>query len=223
MRTRISSFRPLLVLAVPLLAVLATGGCLAPRSGGTPDYYLLTALSSPGQPVLADATLGVGPVRVAPFLDRPQLVTHDRAGGITLRERQRWAEPLDRGIQRVMVQNLTLLTGANTRNFPWTRTTIPDQALRLDVLDFNHDGAGSAVLEVSWVLEDLKRHKLLATGRERFEHPLNGTEQNALAQAYSALLDSLATTIAVHLADHLDRASRQPTSDGAAEPPDVAR
>jgi uncharacterized lipoprotein YmbA len=205
MRTRISSFRPLLVLAVPLLAVLATGGCLAPRSSGTPDYYLLTALSSPAEPILANTTLGVGPVRVAPFLDRPQLVTHDRAGVITLREQQRWAEPLDKGIQRVMVQNLTLLTGANTRNFPWTRTTIPERALRLDVLDFNHDGAGKALLEVSWVLEDLKHNKLLAIGRERLEHPVNGTDHGALVEAYSALLESLAATIAARLTDNLER------------------
>ncbi|HLS98624.1 MAG: PqiC family protein [Porticoccaceae bacterium] len=186
-------------LAALLCLALATGGCLAPRSPA-PDYYLLIARSESGQPTLAGKTLGIGPVRVAPFLDRPQIVTHGADGSLTLAEGHRWAEPLDRGIQRVMEQNLSALTGATTRNFPWTRATIPDFALRLDVLELNRDG-GDAVLEASWVIEDLAASRVLAGGRERLIQPIDdpAATPGSLAVAYSALLDSLARTLALAL------------------------
>lgn len=179
---------------------VAMGGCVSPRSP-SPDYYLLIARSESGQQTLTGKTLGIGPVRVAPFLDRPQMVIHSADGHITLAERHRWAEPLDRGIQRVMEQNLAALTGATTRNFPWTRATVPDLALRLDILELNRDNGGNAVLEASWVLEDLAGNRLLASGRERLIQPLDEVARSypSLASAYSLLLDTLARTLALTL------------------------
>ena len=100
-----------------------------------------------------------------------------------------------------MEQNLAALTGATTRNFPWTRATVPDLALRLDILELNRDNGGNAVLEASWVLEDLAGNRLLASGRERLIQPLDEVARSypSLASAYSLLLDTLARTLALTL------------------------
>ncbi len=181
----------------PALALALLVGCVMPSSP-TPEYFLLTSQSAQAEPRLAHLSIGVGPVRVAPFLERAQLVSHDGRGGLDVSDLQRWAEPLDKGIQRVMVQNLASLTGAHTRNFPWSRSGIPQRALRLDVLDLN--GAGErAVMEVLWVVEDLGGGQGPVRGRERLEQPLDGGGPDALVLAYSQLLDTLAQRIAAAL------------------------
>ncbi|MCK9563867.1 MAG: PqiC family protein [Bacteroidales bacterium] len=181
----------------PALIALVLSGCVVPSSPA-PDYYLLTAQAAPAQPGLAHLSLGVGPVRVAPFLERVQLVSHDGRADLDVDDSHRWAEPLDKGIQRVMVQNLAALTGAQTRNFPWSRSAIPQRALRIDVLDLNSRD-DRAVLEVLWVVEDLSGVEAPLRGRERLEQLLDGDGPAARVLAYSRLLDSLAQGIAARL------------------------
>ncbi len=184
-------------LPIATLIALLLVGCVAPSSPA-PNFYLLTAQSPSGDARLAGLGLGVGPVRVAPYLERVQLVSHDGRADLRVDDRQRWAEPLDKGIQRVMVQNLAALTGAHTRNFPWSRSAIPERALRIDVLDLNaRDGV--ARLEVLWVVEAPDREVAPIRGREHLQQAVNGDSHGAVALAYSQLLDSLARTIAERL------------------------
>lgn len=183
-----------------ILAAFALSACQGPRSLNT-SYYLLTAHSPRAEAPMRETVIGVGPVRVAPFLDRPQIITHGGGGETEVSDGQRWAEPLDRGIQRVLVQNLAGLTGADIRNFPWTRTTAPEYAVRIDILDFNRIADGNAVLEAHWMLEDVKRKELLYSRKETFQAPLDGAEDDhaALAKAYSELINQLALSIAAQI------------------------
>jgi uncharacterized protein len=184
-------------LSALLLVTGVLAGCMTPGSPMS-DYYLLTAQSAPAPQQLEHVSLGVGPVRVAPFLERVQLVSHDGRADLDVDDRHRWAEPLDKGVQRVLVQNLAVLTGAQTRNFPWSRSAIPQRALRIDVLDLNswHD---RAVLEVLWVLEDTSGKQPPLRGRQRLEHSLDSSDPAARVLAYSMLLDRLAQIIADQL------------------------
>jgi uncharacterized lipoprotein YmbA len=180
-----------------IAAALATTlvGCLG-SSSKPPSYYLLTARATP----IADKintsikTVGVGPVRVAPFLMRQQIVTHAGSGDLIVADSQRWSEPLEQGIQRVLLQNLATLTHADTRNFPWTQSTIPNYAIRIDVVDLDRTADGNAVLEVNWILEDLAQSKLLISRHETFTAAVTAGADNyaALSRAYSELFLQLA-------------------------------
>lgn len=185
-------FAQVALLAI-LLATLA--GCLGGPSK-SPQLYLLTARAHPMDMNLP-TRIGVGPVRVAPFLKRAQIITHGGGGDITIADHHRWSEPLEAGIQRVLSQNLDALTGAEIRHFPWTQNTQPAYALRIDVIDMDR-ADGDAVLEVSWVLEDIVQAKVLESHRERLTTPINGGESTyaALTTAYSELLAQLAQQMA---------------------------
>ncbi len=185
-----------IVLAGLVLGLL--GGCVggpAPQ----PDYFLLTAQAAPVGNSHSGLALGVGPVRIAPFLDRAPIVTHDAAGAVRWRDSRRWAEPLDQGIQRVLVQNLEVLTGAHVRNFPWNRAGMPQFALRVDVLDLNRTSAGEAVLEVNWALEDLAQRHIVDGGHDIFTVYGIGASAGEMVEAYSALLARLAARATGHL------------------------
>jgi len=185
------------ILQIALLAVVALlAGCIGGRSP-SPDYYMLTARAQGNAPA-SDLSIGVGPIKIAQFLTRPPIVTHAGGSGLQIAEDQRWGEPLDQGVQRVTLQNLAALTGAQVRNFPWRQTSIPGYAVRLDVLDLDRLPDGGALLEVTWALEDLRQNKLLSTQHERLTTPVNG-DYDALVVAYSDLLAQLAQRIAAAL------------------------
>src|SRR5205085_223390 len=74
-----------------LLVVL--GGCIGGRSSA-PEYHMLTARAQSGSSALT-VPVGVGPVRVAPFLSRPPIVTHAGGGSLQMLQNERWGEPLD--------------------------------------------------------------------------------------------------------------------------------
>ena len=191
--------------AVVLFVLLA--GCVGGNSKN-PSLYLLTPRAAPVEAAaLTSISFGVGPVRVPPFLMRPQVVSHDGGGQLLLRDDQRWSEPLEQGIQRVLLQNLSALTGADMRNFPWTQTTAPQYALRVDVVDLDRRADGSTVLEAQWILEDIAAGKMLVSRRDRFSSAASttttdsrdATAYTALAASYSELLAQLAQRAADEL------------------------
>jgi uncharacterized lipoprotein YmbA len=175
------------------IGIVLLSGCFGTRSPA-PNYHLLTARAQ-NKVFALDTSIGVGPVRVAPFLNRPNITTHAGGGAMQFNDTERWGEPLEQGIQRVLLQNINILTGAETRNFPWRQSSIPQYAVRIDVTDLDKLADGNATLEVSWMLEDLKNSHVLKTQQQHLVAPLNGSDINALANAYSDLFAQLAQKI----------------------------
>jgi uncharacterized protein len=179
------------------LGIVLLSGCFGTRSPA-PAYHLLTARAQ-NKIAALDTSIGVGPVRVAPFLNRANITTHAGGGSMQFNDVERWGEPLEQGIQRVLLQNINILTGAETRNFPWRQSGIPQYAVRIDVADLDKLADGSAALDVSWMLEDLKNANVLTTQQQRLTIALNGNDVAALTTAYSDLFAQLAQQIAAAL------------------------
>src|SRR5262249_61315866 len=69
-----------------------------------------------GRPLAA----GVGPVSLASYLDRPQIVTRPAADKIDLAEFDQWGEPLRDGVSRVLAEDLARqMPSAKISVFPW--------------------------------------------------------------------------------------------------------
>ena len=140
---------------IGLLGLAATlawlGGCF----GGTsvsPTYYTLTPVEAPAPtPALADLALGVGPVTLPAYLDRPQLVTRTGQDALDLAEFDRWAEPLKVGIPRVLGDNLAALLGTNRVSvFPWGKAQTARYQVVVDVTRFEGKAGGTVVLGARW-------------------------------------------------------------------------
>jgi uncharacterized lipoprotein YmbA len=86
---------------VPLVASsLGLGACASTPS----RFYLLNALATP-ETIPSPATsqgpvIGVGPITMPRYVDRPQIVTRVGRNQLALGEFDRWAEPLQNNVSR---------------------------------------------------------------------------------------------------------------------------
>ena len=89
-------------LIVMLAAVVGMAGCNLTASQPT-HFYVLTPLTRADrlQPITGDKlelALGVGPVTLPSYLDRPQIVTRLESNRLDMAEFEQWAEPLQESV-----------------------------------------------------------------------------------------------------------------------------
>jgi uncharacterized lipoprotein YmbA len=190
-----------------VLAVLAAGLTLAGCADTPPTrFYTLSPLAdAPGgtPPAnLPELTVGVGPVTLPPYLDRPQLVT--RAGGnrMVLADFDSWVEPLQGMFARVLGENLALLLGTDdVLTLPQRRDFILDRQVEVDVTRFDVDTSGNAVLDARWWVLDQDGEKVLRSGRSTISEPANADDYTAAAGALSDALGAMSQEIAHAIVD----------------------
>ena len=110
MRTTIMRRRALLAGCV-LPALLA--GCAATQPT---RFYTLTPTSEPTAAAARSRkglVIGLGPVTLPPYLDRPDIVTAQGANQMRLPDVYRWSEPLQPLMTRIMAEDLYALLDAN--------------------------------------------------------------------------------------------------------------
>jgi uncharacterized lipoprotein YmbA len=195
--------------AVVLGASVMLAGCASQPS----RFYLLSA-SPDAETMAAGAsgapgpTIGVGPVSLPRYLDRPQIVTRTSPYELKLAEFDRWAESLDANFARVVAENLSfMLPRARVAVFPWPRATEIDYQVIVDVTHFLSQAGGESLLIADWMLFKGEGTQVLATGKSRFSAPATGQDYAAMVAAMSQTVASLSREIATTLRGAGPRAS----------------
>jgi uncharacterized lipoprotein YmbA len=162
------------------------------------------ALSSVVKP---DLTIGVGPVTLPPYLDRPQIVTRASRTKLELGEFDQWAAPLQDTFARVLAEDLSLLLGTDrVLLHPWPRTTDVDYQVTVDVIRFDGGVGGEVVLAVRWSLIRADG-KELTMRKTRLQAPANPRDYEATVTAMSRILEDLSRDIAATLQTTVRQAS----------------
>ena len=150
-------------------------------------HYVLQSLSSAKTTELNDS-IGIGPITVASYLDRPQLVRNNASTELQLAEFDRWGEPLAQGISRVLTQNfVTLSNNEQIRRFPWRGDEQPNYALKVHVLTMDVT-ANSASIELHWSLRSPGQSQPLAEGHTRYQQQSRTENPADTVYSYSQLL-----------------------------------
>lgn len=177
------------LLAIAALALFAAS-CAGQRS-----FYMLSAdgpLPSGG-----GAGLGVGPVILAEYLERPNLVLQDGPHRMAVADDHRWAGSLEASIARVTGANLGRRLGTgNVRVYPWGSDEGITRQVSLDIREFYGASDGAAVLEASWRVYQLPERRLAASGTFVGREALRGDGYEELVAAQSRLLSRMAAEIA---------------------------
>ena len=199
---RMNHIKPVRLITIAAV-LLFLAGCASPTQ---PSRFY--RLESPGalprmpQSVLGAESLpviGVGPVRLAGYLDRPQIIESQGPHRLRLHEFDRWAGTLQENslqvLSDVMQEALPL---AQVLPYPWHSRVRPDYEVVLTVSRFERQG-DRVVLQARWTLLKEGRERQLALGAEAFETPLAGNDMEAMAAAASQVLSELARRIAGEL------------------------
>ncbi len=184
------------------LAVLATGACIGGRaSPGTQHHILSPVIEMPSAGTANPGALrvvGIGPVSLPAYLDRPQMVMRPAPDQIEISEFDQWGEPLRDGITRVVAINLArLLPESLVVTFPWRRTEEIRHQVILEVVQMDGPAGGNVALDARWRVLD-------ASGREvavralRLSEP-TGPGAGTTASAMSRALGTLSRDIAREL------------------------
>ncbi len=177
-----------------LLAALLVAGC----AHSNQNFYVLTA-SGP-VPSGGGLGIGVGPINLAEYLDRPNLVTQEAPNQLGVAADHRWAGDLAASVARVTAANLgrQLHTG-NVRTYPWQSDSEIRYQVTLDVRQLHSETDGFAICEIGWRAYSLPDRHLKSSKTFTDREPLESAGYNASVAAQSRLLERLAENIAASL------------------------
>ena len=158
------------VMAAALLLPLPLGGC-----GSTPTRVFDLSPASAAAPALTGSS-SAGPLiyvdrpAVAGYFDRTQMVTRTGNSQISIHEFEVWSDPPADLIARAIVDDLARRFGADSVMMtPVQHYATPAWRVELDVLRFDMNKSGQAVLDARWTLLAGPNDRLAATRRERIE------------------------------------------------------
>lgn len=190
------------VIPALLLSLLVMSGCLGLGKGTVTStkMYVLRALDTAERQNavagLGDAIIGIGPVKLAAYLKRPQIITRVDDNEVRLADFARWAEPLEDGIPKVLVENVSILLGTEkVLTAPWRAD--PDIAYQVlvNVIRFDARFDGDAVLTVRWGVIDGKKKSLL-TRVSTYREPVAGQSYGAVVAADNRALEDFSRDVA---------------------------
>ena len=180
------------------IAVIFLGGC---RSQ-TPRFYTLSPIQedqviSKRKSSAQNAVIGVGPVKLADYLDQAMLVTRTSDNQAVKAEYDRWVGSFKDNFINVLADNIGfLLSTERIYLYPW-RTSVPvDYQVALDIVRCDGRLGGAACLEVRWSIFEGPEKKLLKINRSSIREPVSGGDYAALIAAQSRALAKLSQEIA---------------------------
>ena len=184
------------------LAVTAT--LLAGCAGTSPpvEFYTLSSLIGLQQEPHAgavgqDIAIGVGPMEIPKFLDRPQIVTRTSANRIEVSEFHRWGSSLYADFLRVLADNISILLGTNrVAVYPWGDRFDPTYRIGLDVEQFEGRLGEYVQLDVTWTVTGREAGETLLVKKTKTRAPVATEDYEALVAAKSRALATLSRKIA---------------------------
>jgi uncharacterized lipoprotein YmbA len=192
-------FLPAWVLVMLGVSLLGLGGCAT--SPPTRLYVLpsLAGAETAAPAVQRNLSIGVGPVTLHPYLDRPQIVTRASRAKLVLAGFDLWAASLRDIVTRALAENLSLLVPTDRVVLqPWSRTTAPDYQVTVEVTQFDAGPGGEVVLAAHWWILNTNEKELVMR-RSRFTAAAGGQEYEATVTAMGRTLEALSRDIAAAL------------------------
>ena len=175
---------PISRFAAILIMMMVLGGCA--RSQAT-NYYVLHSLQIQAPErrnagMERDPVIGVGPVKIPEYLNRPQMVTRSTNNALQFAEFDRWAEPLENNLTRVLADNLSILVPSeHVAVFPWPKAVPVRYQITMEIIHLEKAPDGKIMLDADWNILGNGGDKLMVTKRSRLTVPAESAGFEGLA------------------------------------------
>lgn len=190
---------------VALLSVVFLAGCISAGSSPNARFYTVRSMDKAAVretfSVPEGTMIAVGPVKLADYLNRPQIITLSKDNLLKFAEFDRWGESIDFALARVLNENLTLLLPeVNIEMFPWNMMMPIKYQVYIDVIGLDIRLDKGMVLTLQWSIVNLDDKKMEMTKRSQIAEDIK-TENyagavEALSRAYASLSAEVAQEIA---------------------------
>ncbi|MBM4287238.1 MAG: membrane integrity-associated transporter subunit PqiC [Deltaproteobacteria bacterium] len=184
------------------IIILTLAGFILAGCGRSPLPCFYTLSSMPDQFAsgrtgpAAGAVVGVGPVRMADYLDQSQIVTRTGDHQMSKDQFHRWAGPLKNNLTYVLADNIgSMLPTQQVHLFPWRQAVPIDFQVTVDVVRFDGHLGDAAHLETRWTIFQGPDKKLVKTRRSDISEPVTGADYSDLVAAQSRALARLSQEI----------------------------
>lgn len=176
-------------------------GCVSPSESPSPRFYTLQPADkdkiTQRFDTAANTVIGVGPVKIPGYMNRPQIVTRDKNKMLKFAQFDRWAESLDTALTRLINENLTImLPQATIELFPWNLLIPLRYQVIADIIKIESQLDGDLILVAQWSIIDLDKKTAVFTKRSEFLQPINPHNYAGLAEALSIACTALSSQIA---------------------------
>ena len=180
-----------------VILTLLMSGCM--RDSKPTQFYMLDADSGLAGTARVPATaqgpvIGLGPIRIPEYLNRPQMIVAIADNQYRLFENHRWAEPLDQNISLALFKALPRQLGTDRIvRYPWPQRQAIDYQVGVDILEFNVDASGQSRLIAQWFVK--RKDKPTIDKRSTYQFPASTTDHALMVKAQSQCLTKLGEEI----------------------------
>jgi uncharacterized protein len=183
------------VVIVALAALLASCG-----TSPSVRYYTLSEPAATTVDKSGHALVALGPLSLADYLQRPQIVVRRQDQQLQVAEYDRWAETPDRAIARWLARDLDAQLAAATVVDATTPASAPDYRVRGAIAQWDVDASANAVLVAQWEIIDRNGKPVVAMRSSRYATAIASVKDYAeVVRGLNATLAALADEIAAAL------------------------
>jgi uncharacterized protein len=180
-----------------VILTIFLNGCL--RVSKSVQFYMLSADSGQaGKSLVPTATqdlvIGLGPIHIPEYLNRPQMIVATSQNQYRLSEEHRWAERLDQNISHALFKSLPRQLGTDRIvRYPWSQRHTIDYQVGIDILEFNINANGQSILIAQWYVKS--KDKPTIDKRSEYKSPASTTDHEMMVKAQSQCLTKLGKEI----------------------------
>jgi len=194
-------YTPVLRLVAGILCtslILAAGCSRSP----TAKFYTLHSLTDaemerPGTGIDHGVAIGLGPIELPAYLDRPQIVTRVSPNEVEFAEFHRWAASLKDDLSSKLARNLSILLATDrVAVYPWTSKTPVDVQVKIEVIRFDGRIGENVVLQTQWAIFGKDPAKTLVSRGSVVTEKVDKNGYEGLVQAQSRAIAGLSREIA---------------------------
>jgi uncharacterized protein len=179
---------------------VAAAGCASSPS----RFYTLNSTAAGDGTPAASYGVAVGPVSIPALVDRPQFMVQVATNRVAIDEFNRWAEPLNDGIARVVAGDLAALLGTPQVATAPLASFNPAWRVSIDIQRFESVRGKSVLVEAVWVVHRTATGGATSSGRTVASEPVSGDSFDALAAAHSRALAKVSSDIAATIRSEAD-------------------
>lgn len=208
MREAVRVMRRRSVMHAPLrrVALVAFGALFAAQAGCAHShptrFYVLTSMVEAEERGAEGGTdagvaVGVGPVELPGYLDRPQIVTRAGTNELEVAEFHCWAEPLRENVSRVLAEDLSVLIPASRiALFPPGGSAPIDYRLVVKVGRFEGTANGEGLLAARWSIFARDGKSVIRAGSSSFNERVGEQGHHGTVSALNRALAAFSREIA---------------------------